>query len=98
MNTATHSVVVPFPQAFTAPQKKSSPFPCAPRYGAICSTGEDNRPLGVYGAPFGIIRPSLLFVLWWLRSCFYLQERFTVEPANMIQLSKYYIPLLIVAR
>ena len=63
MNTATHNVVVPFPQAFAVslplPRKKNSPFPSAPRYGALWSTREDNRPLGVYGAPFGIIRPSL---------------------------------------
>ena len=38
-----------------------------------------------------IIRPSLLVVLWLIRSCFYLKERFTLEPANMIQLSKYCI-------
>ncbi len=31
MNTTTHSVEVPFPQAFTEP--KSCPFPSAPRYG-----------------------------------------------------------------
>ena len=31
MNTATHAVEVPFPQAFASP--KRSPFPCAPRYG-----------------------------------------------------------------
>ena len=42
----------------------------------------------------GILRPSLSLVLWLLRSCFYLQERFTVEPANMIQLSKYYGAIL----
>jgi hypothetical protein len=38
-----------------------------------------------------IIRPFLLVVLWLIRSCFYLKERFTLEPANMIQLSKYCI-------
>ena len=31
MNTATHAVEVPFPQAFASP--KRSPFPSAPRYG-----------------------------------------------------------------
>jgi hypothetical protein len=31
MNTATHSVGVPFPQAFVA--SKCCPFPSAPRYG-----------------------------------------------------------------
>ena len=100
MNTATHSVVVPFPQAFASalPRKKRSPFPSAPRYGAIWSTREDNRSLDGYSAPFGIIRPSLSFVLWLIRSCFYLQERFTVEPANMIQLSKYYYSILIMAQ
>ena len=89
MNTATHSVVVPFPQAFAALRKRSSPFPSAPRYGTLWLTREDNRSLDGYSAPFGIIRPSLSFVLWLLRSCFYLSERFSLEPANMIQLSKY---------
>jgi len=32
MNTATHNVEVPFPQAFASP--KRSPFPSAPRYGS----------------------------------------------------------------
>ncbi len=82
MNSATHSVEVPFPQAFASLAR--SPFPCAPRYGAIWSTREDNRSLDEYSAPFGIIRPSLLLVLWLIRSCFYLKERFTLEPANMI--------------
>ncbi len=88
MNSATHSVEVPFPQAFASP--KRSPFPCAPRYGAIWLIREDNRSLDGYDAPFEIIRPSLLLVLWLIRSCFYLSERFSLEPANMIQLSKYY--------
>jgi len=90
MNTATHTVEVPFPQAFASHRKKRSPFPCAPRYGALWSIREDNRSLDGYSAPFGIIRPSLLLVLWLIRSCFYLKERFTLEPANMIKLSKYY--------
>ena len=33
MNTATHAVEVPFPQAFASP--KRSPFPSAP--GTVCS-------------------------------------------------------------
>ena len=41
-----------------------------------------------------MIRPSLSFVLWLLRSCLYLQERWTVEPANMMQLSQYYESIL----
>ena len=90
MNTATHAVEVPFPQAFASPPKKRSPFPCAPRYGTVMSTREDNRSLDEYSAPFGIIRPSLLLVLWLIRSCFYLSERFSLEQSNMIQLSKYY--------
>ena len=98
MNTATHSVVVPFPQAFASPRKKRSPFPSAPRYGILWSTREDTRPLGVYSAPFGILRPSLLIVLWLLRSCFYLKERCTLEPRNMLQLSKYYYSILIMAQ
>ena len=58
----------------------------------------DICPLGENSAPFGMIRPSFLVVLWLIRSCFYLQERFTVEPANMIQLSKYYRAFLFVVR
>ncbi len=90
MNTATHSVVVPFPQAFASPQKKRSPFPSAPRYGAIWLTrGTSDREVGVTPLFPEILRPSLSLVLWLIRSCFYLKERFTLEPANMIQLSKY---------
>jgi hypothetical protein len=40
MNTATHSVEVPFPQAFAAPPKKRSPFPCAPRYGLFLASSD----------------------------------------------------------
>jgi hypothetical protein len=41
MNTATHAVEVPFPQAFASP--KRSPFPCAPRYGLfLADTAIDN--------------------------------------------------------
>jgi hypothetical protein len=61
MNIATHSVEVPFPQAFASLRR--SPFPSAPRYGTLWLAREDNRPLGVYSAPFGIIRSSLLVVL-----------------------------------
>lgn len=43
-----------------------------------------------------IIRLSLLIVLWLLRSCFYLKERFTLEPTNTIQLSKYYLSILFI--
>jgi len=98
MNTATHFVEVPFPQAFAVPLSRSSPFPCAPGYGASVLTREDSRSLDGYGAPFGFLHPSLLFVLWLVRSCFYLKERFTLEPAHMIQLSKYYYSIRMVAR
>ncbi len=37
-----------------------------------------------------IIRVSFLVVLGLVRSCFYLKERFTLEPTNMIQLSMCY--------
>jgi len=87
MTTATHRVVVPFPQAFAS--RKRSPFPCAPRYGTNGVTREDHQSLDGYSAPFGMIRLSLLFVLWVIRSCFYLSERFSLEPTNMIRLSKY---------
>jgi hypothetical protein len=95
MNTATHSVEVPFPRAFASPRR--SPFPSAPRYGTLWLTREtSDREVGMTPLPdiAGILRPSLSLVLWLLRSCFYLQERFTVEPANMIQLSKYYGTIL----
>ena len=35
------------------------------------------------------------FVLWFTRPCFYLSERFSLEPANMIQLSKYCVEYII---
>jgi len=93
MNTATHSVVIPFPQAFASP--KRSPFPSAPRYGAIWLTREtSDREVGMTPLFPEILRPSLSLVLWLLRSCFYLKERFTLEPANMIRLSKYYGTIL----
>ena len=44
MNTATHSVEVPFPQAFAAPLAKSSPFPSAPRYGHASPQLVDRPP------------------------------------------------------
>ena len=47
------------------------------------------RPLGVYGALLRDATPLQSSVLWLTRSCFYPKERFTLEPANMIQLSKY---------
>ena len=83
MNTATHSVVVPFPQAFASPAR--SPFPSAPRYGAMWLTrGTSDREVGMTPLPntAEILRPFLLFVLWLVRSCFYLKERFTLEPAK----------------
>jgi hypothetical protein len=46
------------------------------------------RPFGVYGALLRDATPLQSSVLWLTRSCFYPKERFTLEPANMIQLSK----------
>ena len=43
MNTATHNVEVPFPQAFASPLAKRSPFPSAPRYG-YASLHQADRP------------------------------------------------------
>jgi hypothetical protein len=40
MNTATHAVEVPFPQAFASPRKKRSPFPSAPRYGLSLASSD----------------------------------------------------------
>jgi len=59
MNTATHSVEVPFPQAFASPQKKRSPFPSAP--GTVKNEvrgvrKEANRPSGVYAPPCEVLR------------------------------------------
>ena len=47
MNTATHSVEVPFPQAFASP--KRSPFPSAPRYGLFLalSDRQSDREVGM---------------------------------------------------
>ena len=49
MNTSTHSVVVPFPQAFASPPKKRSPFPSAPRYGIFLASSErqSDREVGM---------------------------------------------------
>ena len=44
MTIATHSVEVPFPQAFAAPPKKRSPFPSAPRYGRTSPHQADRHP------------------------------------------------------
>ncbi len=47
MNTATHSVEVPFPQAFASPAR--SPFPSAPRYGLflVVSDRQSDREVGM---------------------------------------------------
>jgi len=47
MNTATHAVEVPFPQAFASP--KRSPFPSAPRYGLFLASSDrqSDREVGV---------------------------------------------------
>jgi hypothetical protein len=44
MNTTTHNVEVPFPQAFASPPKKRSPFPSAPRYGHASPRQADRHP------------------------------------------------------
>jgi len=44
MNTPTHSVVVPFPQAFASLPKKRGPFPSAPRYGRPSRHQADRPP------------------------------------------------------
>ena len=47
MNTATHAVEVPFPQAFASP--KRSPFPSAPRYGLSLASSDrqSDREVGM---------------------------------------------------
>ncbi len=47
MNTATHAVEVPFPQAFASPAR--SPFPCAPRYGLFLASSDrqSDREVGM---------------------------------------------------
>ncbi len=47
MNTATHAVEVPFPQAFASP--KRSPFPSAPRYGLFLASSDrqSDREVGM---------------------------------------------------
>ena len=42
MNSATHTVEVPFPQAFAGPQ--SRPFPSAPRYGMLLTDTAIGNP------------------------------------------------------
>jgi hypothetical protein len=42
MNSATHTVEVPFPQAFASP--KRSPFPSAPRYGMLLTDTAIGNP------------------------------------------------------
>ena len=44
MNTTTHNVVVPFPQAFASLPKKRGPFPSAPRYGRTSLHQADRPP------------------------------------------------------
>ena len=41
MNTATHTVEVPFPQAFATPLAESHLFPCAPRYSHVTNEIDD---------------------------------------------------------
>jgi hypothetical protein len=47
MNTPTHSVEVPFPQAFTGPEPR--PFPSAPRYGKFLASSnrQSDREVGM---------------------------------------------------
>src|SRR5713226_9576167 len=62
--------------------------PTVPAY--VLTREASDRQVGIAPLFPEILRPSLLVVLWLIRSCFYLKERFTLEPANMIQLSKYW--------
>ena len=48
------------------------------------------RPLGVCDASFELLRQTSGSSLTVVRSCFYPKERFTLEPTNMIQFSKYW--------
>jgi len=56
MNTPTHSVEVPFPQAFASLAR--SPFPCAPRYGSnmVPPIGRHRWPLGEHALSCEILR------------------------------------------
>ena len=64
---------------------------CPPVPAYVLTRETSDRKVGMTPLPTiaEILRPSLLLVLWLIRSCFYLKERFTLEPANIIQFSKY---------
>ena len=62
---------------------------CPPVPAYMLTRETTDREVGIAPLFPEMIRPSLLLVLWLIRSCFYLKERFTLEPANIIQLSKY---------
>ncbi len=49
MNTATHAVEVPFPQALAFASPKRSPFPSAPRYGLFLASSDrqSDREVGI---------------------------------------------------
>jgi hypothetical protein len=46
-----------------------------------------HRPLGMYALSYEMLRCFKGSSLTVVRSCFYPKERFTLEPANMIELS-----------
>jgi hypothetical protein len=82
MTIATHSVEVPFPQAFASPAKKRSPFPSAP--GTVVHHHTrliDLRPPGGNAPSIEALRclSAKLHRHTLLRSCFYPRERCTVE-------------------
>ncbi len=81
MNTATHNVEVPFPQAFAS--RKRSPFPSAPRYGEKQRFSVEERS---EQAARRVCAPVMRFyaassLLWQTRSCFYLRYCIA-EPAE----------------
>jgi len=71
MNTATHTVGVPFPQAFASP--KRSLFPCAPRYSRNRVPPVERHHLAVRQecALLRDLTPVSFPVSWQTRSCFY---------------------------
>ncbi len=89
MSIATQKVVAHMSRSVQ--RDGSLSVPVCPTVPAIVGAREtSDREVGMAPLFPEIIRPSLLVVLWLGRSCFYLKEQFTLEPANIIQLSMCY--------
>jgi hypothetical protein len=88
MTITRHNVAAPSPEAFAG--RKTSPFCGAPAYGRESFPFPNQGLLPSVRKVCALLRDSTLQTLEFfdrLRSCFYPNERFSLEPANMIQLS-----------